>query len=99
MITVFQANVLNTIVNLIFISRSFRVILLYRYNIFKVSSVKKKKLNDGIEPNYYLPRIYKKIKWIIILFITIPSVNIEKYKYYYINNFYKWVKVNYLYYF
>jgi len=74
MYNVFVAGVLNTIVTYIFLSRSIRVILYYYLNIFKVSSVKNKKINSTIQPNEYIPRIYKKIKIIIISIIIIPTV-------------------------
>ncbi|ORY22603.1 hypothetical protein LY90DRAFT_675834 [Neocallimastix californiae] len=74
---VFQANILNTIAICIFFSRSLRIILYYHYNIFIVTSIKKKRSNVNynirtIEPNYYLPRITKKIKNIISLIIIVP---------------------------
>jgi len=77
LLNVFQANILNTIVILIFISRSLRVILYYQYNIYKVTSIKKtlsRRPNKSIEPNFYLPKILKKINKIITLFITIPTL-------------------------
>jgi len=73
---VYSVNVLNALVNLIFFTRSLRVILFYHFNIFKVSSIKKKALNrisyKEREPNSYLPKIFNKIKIINIAFISIP---------------------------
>jgi hypothetical protein len=77
-LTVYSVNVLNVLVNLIFFSRSLRVILFYHLNIFKVSSIKNKvtkHLSYGDrEPNNYLPKIYRKINKLIVAFITIPIV-------------------------
>ncbi|KAG4103067.1 hypothetical protein H8356DRAFT_1288506 [Neocallimastix lanati (nom. inval.)] len=81
LMSVFQANILNTIVICIFFSRSLRIILYYHYNIFKVTSIKKKRLNSyydktmgSLEPNYYLPKITQKIKKIIFVIIIIPPI-------------------------
>jgi len=78
-LNVFQANILNTIIICIFFSRSLRIILYYRFNIYKVTSIKKKRANtfydkttQSLEPNYYLPRITRKIKKIIAAIIIIP---------------------------
>ncbi|ORX87561.1 hypothetical protein BCR32DRAFT_264155 [Anaeromyces robustus] len=78
MYNVFVVNVLIIIVDFIFLSRSIRVILYYYFNIFKVTSVKNKKINGPynvtIEPNYYLPRLYKRIKRIIAFVIIVPTL-------------------------
>jgi hypothetical protein len=77
---VFTANVLNTAVILIFLSRSLRVILFYHLNYFKVSSFSNEKTNrtifgtNSIEPNNYLIIISKKINKIIAAIIIIPTV-------------------------
>ncbi|KAG4083980.1 hypothetical protein H8356DRAFT_967078 [Neocallimastix lanati (nom. inval.)] len=79
-LTVISANILNTIINLIFLTRSLRVILFYHYNIFKVTSISKKKYNNPRkeniihEPNNYLHLLSKKIKIVTALFIIIPSL-------------------------
>jgi hypothetical protein len=76
---IFSANVLNTIVNLIFLTRSLRVILYYHFNIFKVTSISKKKYISPIrekyydEPNNYLHLLSKKIVIVNTLFIAIPT--------------------------
>jgi len=73
---VYSVNILNPLINLIFFSRSLRVILFYHLNIYKVSSIKNKSMRISSygerEPNNYLPKIYRKIKMIIIIFITVP---------------------------
>jgi len=79
MYNVVIAGIFNTIVNYIFLSRSLRVILYYYLNIYKVSSVKNKKIIATcnihyIGPNSYLPKIYKRIKKIIIGVIVIPTI-------------------------
>jgi len=78
MYNVIVANVLITTVNFFFLSRSIRIILYYYFNIFKVTSIKDKKIsgpyNVTIEPNRYLPKIYKKVKKIITYVILIPTL-------------------------
>ncbi|ORX87564.1 hypothetical protein BCR32DRAFT_240042 [Anaeromyces robustus] len=80
-LTVYNSNFLNVLVNLIFFCRSLRVFLYYRYNIFKVSSVKKrekfinsKKSLSNEEPSSYLSRIIKKINYILAAVIIIPAL-------------------------
>jgi len=81
-LSVFSANFINPLVNFIFYTRSLRVILFYRFNIFKVSSIKNKRsrinfsstYDSSIEPNYYLPKITRRINKIIVAIITIPTV-------------------------
>ncbi|KAG4103065.1 hypothetical protein H8356DRAFT_1271406 [Neocallimastix lanati (nom. inval.)] len=79
-LSAFSTNILNPMANLIFLSRTFRVILFYHFNIFKVTSIKNKKenLNNNydinLEPNNYLPRISKKINKIICCIIFIPTM-------------------------
>jgi len=65
-ISLFTSNVINPFYNSIFLSRSLRMVLLYRFNIYKVNSMKKKERIttnkfsiSNTEPNNYLPRIYK----------------------------------------
>ncbi|KAG4103070.1 hypothetical protein H8356DRAFT_982675 [Neocallimastix lanati (nom. inval.)] len=78
-LSAYSANFLNVLVNLIFFCRSLRVILFYRYNIFKVTSVKKRRVVIGRkgkaikEPNNYLAKISKKIYHIIAAVIIIPA--------------------------
>ncbi|ORX43446.1 hypothetical protein BCR36DRAFT_144814 [Piromyces finnis] len=79
-LTAFSANILNTFVNSIFLMRSLRVILYYHLNLFKVSAINKKKkknnkYHDNInEPNYYLLKMSKRINYIIISLIAIPTL-------------------------
>jgi len=79
-VPVYSVNVLNPLVNLIFFSRSLRVILFYHLNIYKVSSVKSKVNNRTFssygekEPNNYLPKIYRKINTIITYFVAVPVI-------------------------
>jgi len=62
--------------------RSFRIILNYHLNLFKVSTINKKRkfhdnnnMHDGIvDPNSYLLKMSKKINRIIISIIIIPTV-------------------------
>ncbi|KAL6617307.1 hypothetical protein U3516DRAFT_826272 [Neocallimastix sp. 'constans'] len=76
------SNMLNTLVNLIFLSRSLRVILFYHLNYFKVSTYSNEKLSRRmncqaqkyVEPNNYLLVISKKINKIISAIIIIPTV-------------------------
>jgi len=79
-LNVYNVNVLNIFVLQIFFSRSLRVILAYRLNIYKVTSIKRKKIRESLygekEPNNYLPKIYKKINMIIFLFISIPTLTV-----------------------
>ena len=62
-------------------SRSLRVVLLYHFNIFKVTAIKKRNkkrreyyVTGESEPNYYLPKVYKKVNNIIYFVIAIPTV-------------------------
>ncbi|KAG4103055.1 hypothetical protein H8356DRAFT_1031158 [Neocallimastix lanati (nom. inval.)] len=81
-LSVFSANFINPLVNFIFYSRSLRIILFYRFNIFKVSSIKNKRVranlngvyNSKFEPNYYLPKITRRINRIIELIILVPTL-------------------------
>jgi len=77
-ISIYSTNVLNVIALQFFFSRSLRVILSYYFNIYKVTSLKKSKVKESYygekEPNSYLPKIYKKIKLIIAIFIIIPTL-------------------------
>jgi len=74
----YSANFLNVLVNLIFFCRSLRVVLFYRYNIFKVTAVKKRRLVSTYkgkvdkEPSNYLAKISKKINYILAAVIIIP---------------------------
>ncbi|ORX87559.1 hypothetical protein BCR32DRAFT_240036 [Anaeromyces robustus] len=75
-LSVFSSNILNVAVNFIFLTRSLRVILFYYFNTFKVSSIKKKNTNREpvgvVEPNSYLPKIYRRVNKIIAAFIIGP---------------------------
>ncbi|ORX87565.1 hypothetical protein BCR32DRAFT_289221 [Anaeromyces robustus] len=80
-LSVYNSNVLNVLVILIFFCRSLRVVLYYRYNIFKVTSVKKRELvlnskkeEHVKEPNNYLAKIMKKINYILVAVIIIPTL-------------------------
>jgi len=79
-LNVYNVNVLNIVVMQFFFSRSLRVILTYRFNIYKVTSVGHKEQSEMYygekEPNHYLPIIYKKVNKIIFYFILIPSVTV-----------------------
>jgi len=74
--TVISANVINIVVNLIFLTRSLRVILNYHFNIFKVSSISKRRnyRDNYIEPNHYLLKIYKRTNKIIAFLIIFPTI-------------------------
>jgi len=77
-LNVYNVNVLNILVMQIFFSRSLRVVLNYRFNIYKVTSLRHTEQSEMYygekEPNHYLPIIYKKVNKIIFLFIMIPFV-------------------------
>jgi len=81
-LTLFSANIMNTFINLVFLMRSFRIILNYHLNLFKVSTINKKRkfhdnnnMHDGIvDPNSYLLKMSKKINRIIISIIIIPTL-------------------------
>jgi len=78
-VTLYVSDVMNPFYNSIFLSRSLRIVLLYQFNIFKVTAInKKKKIKDVAymgtqEPNYYLPKIYEKVNKIIYAVIIIPT--------------------------
>ncbi|KAL6597633.1 hypothetical protein U3516DRAFT_564477, partial [Neocallimastix sp. 'constans'] len=76
-ISVFSANILNTVVNFLFLSRGLRVILFYHFNIFKVNTIKQRRLEgenrDIIEPNCFFPKITRKINIIIAAFVITPT--------------------------
>jgi len=80
-ISLYSSNVINPLCNSIFLSRSLRIVLLYHYNIFKVTSLKnksKRKIRESytgeIEPNIYLPKIYRKVNFIINAIIIVPTI-------------------------
>jgi len=79
-VSLYTSNVINPFYSAIFLSRSLRIVLLYRYNIFKVTEIRKKnkfKLRETFverEPNNYLPRIYRKVDYIIYFVIAIPTI-------------------------
>jgi len=78
----YLTNVLNPFYNALFLSRSLRVVLLYHFNIFKVTAIKKRNkkrmkeyyVSGESEPNYYLPKVYKKVNNIIYYVIAIPTI-------------------------
>eukprot|EP00833_Pecoramyces_ruminatium_P000980 jgi/Orpsp1_1/1175012/evm.model.c7180000052308.1 len=78
--TLYVSDVINPFYNSIFLSRSLRIVLLYQFNIFKVTAINKKRKIKEIaymgtqEPNYYLPKVYKKVNKIIYAVIIIPTV-------------------------
>jgi len=78
-VTLYSANVLNVASYVIFFTRSLRIVLFYYFNIYKVTSYRKRKIIFNKikdyrehEPNNYLQRLYKKINLIIIVVIAIP---------------------------
>jgi len=83
-LSVFTANILNPIINFLFLSRSLRVILFYHFNIFKVNTItQRKKTNTSklqgqryrsIEPNSFYPKLTRRINLIITGFIIIPTL-------------------------
>ncbi|ORX45453.1 hypothetical protein BCR36DRAFT_299703 [Piromyces finnis] len=81
-VNLYTSDVVNPFYNAIFLSRSLRIVLLYHFNIFKVTALKKKsgrfKLKESYigekEPNYYLPKIYNKVDKIIYGVILIPTL-------------------------
>jgi len=81
-LSAYNANILNVLVNLIFFCRSLRVFLSYRYNIFKVSAVKDKRLlnhkvksnESAAAPSSYLNKVMKKINYILAGVIIIPTL-------------------------
>jgi len=80
-VSLFSSNVINAFYNSIFLSRSLRMVLLYRFNIYKVNSMKSKnrittnKFSiSNTEPNNYLPRIYKVTNRIIYGIITLCTL-------------------------
>lgn len=90
MLSAISANIINPFVDLIFLTRTLRVVLNYYYNIYKVSSISKNRLNyndryslkrnnwnnksDSFEPNRYLPKIYKRINMILSLIVIVPMI-------------------------
>ncbi|KAG4095522.1 hypothetical protein H8356DRAFT_1276326 [Neocallimastix lanati (nom. inval.)] len=78
--TLYVSDVINPFYNAIFLSRSLRIVLLYKFNIFKVTALnKKRKMKETTfmgsqEPNYYLPKIYKKVDRIIAAVIVAPTI-------------------------
>lgn len=77
----YLTNVINPFYNALFLSRSLRVVLLYHFNIFKVTAIKKRNkkrreyyVTGESEPNYYLPKVYKKVNNIIYFVIAIPTI-------------------------
>ncbi|ORX43448.1 hypothetical protein BCR36DRAFT_251506, partial [Piromyces finnis] len=74
--TLFSANVINVAVNFIFLTRSYRVIFNYHFNIYKVSSINNKKIKGtydaSIEPNSYLPKINRRINKLLFMIVVIP---------------------------
>jgi len=77
----YVSNVISPFYNALFLSRSLRVVLLYRFNIFKVTAIKRrnyKRLRESFggdsEPNYYLPKIYKRVNNIIYTVVAIPTI-------------------------
>jgi len=78
-VTLYVSDVINPFYNAIFLSRSLRIVLLYRFNIFKVTALnKKRKVKSTFmgtqEPNYYLPKVYKKVDRIIYGVIAAPTI-------------------------
>jgi len=80
-LSLYTSNVINPFYNLIFFCRSLRIVLLYHFNIFKVSELKRrnrKRIKESYsgekEPNSYLPKIYKTVDRIIYFVIAIPTV-------------------------
>lgn len=74
----FITNIIGPLSYLIFISRSVRLIMLYKLNIYKVTTIKKGRMkgtNYGDkEPNMYLNKIYQKVNKIILGIIIIPTL-------------------------
>ncbi|OUM64921.1 hypothetical protein PIROE2DRAFT_20411, partial [Piromyces sp. E2] len=81
-LSAYNANILNVLVNMIFFCRSLRVFLSYRYNIFKVSAIKNRKLlNHKLdskkpmsEPSSYLKKVMKRINYVLAAVIIIPAL-------------------------
>jgi len=80
-LSLYTSNVINPLYNSMFLSRSLRIVLLYRFNIYKVTELKKrnrKRLKESYlgekEPNNYLQKIYKRVNRIIYCVIIVPTV-------------------------
>jgi len=80
-ISIISANSLSVLVHSFFIVRSLSIILFYFLNLFKVSSINKRKrnamkldVNQEIEPNKYIMRVYRRISLINIIVLIIPCL-------------------------
>jgi len=80
-VTLYSTNVLNVAAYVFFFTRSLRIVLFYYFNIYKVTSYRKRKVISNTlkdyhehEPNNYLQKLYKKINTIIIFVIAIPTL-------------------------
>jgi len=80
-LNVVLANSLSVLLHSFFVVRSLRIILFYYLNLFKVSSINKKRLNtmkmdftQQIEPNRYIMKVYRKINIINCCVLIIPTL-------------------------
>jgi len=77
-LSMYNANILNVMVNVIFFCRSLRLVLLYYNDGFKAENVTDSKLssslNKGSESNNYLQNLHRKVNRIIYLIICITTV-------------------------
>jgi hypothetical protein len=76
--SMYNANILNVMVNVIFFCRSLRLVLLYYNDGFKAENVTDSKLsislNKGSDSNNYLQNLHRKVNRIIYLIIGITTV-------------------------
>jgi len=80
-LNVILANSLSVLLHSFFVVRSLRIILFYYLNLFKVSSINKRRFNTmkmdfthQIEPNRYIMKIYRKINMINLAVLIIPTL-------------------------
>jgi len=80
-ISILSANSLSVLVHSFFIVRSLSIILFYFLNLFKVSSINKRKrnamkldINQEIEPNKYILKVYRRISLINVVVLILPCI-------------------------
>jgi len=77
-LSMYNANILNVLVNVIFFCRSLRLVFLYYFDGFKAENVTDNKLsstlNKGSESNSYLQKLNRRVNRIICLIISITTI-------------------------